>query len=226
MAKSKRTNVAIDGRCDDKIVVNVPGGRVSFSILFAFLEQNIAPETIYDSFGQLFSETVDNKYNPLNSNKKKKKKKKKKSKVRISGMSSGLKSMSISQMTDNSTISSHHSSLLSSSSSSSSSSSMETSSASSSSSSSSSVAFSKSSFSLSSTVFPSQTSSEIEMRREQISRLKALGIDLQSPADGTLPKIYRGKQKKPKRKVSGSISLNQQEKRRRKLRPMVSVNII
>ena len=54
------------------------------------------------------------------------------------------------------------------------------------------------------------------MRREQISRLKALGIDLQSPADGTLPKIYRGKQKKPKRKVSGSISLNQQEKKKEK----------
>ena len=198
------------------IVVNVPGGRVSFFILFAFLEQNIAPETIYDSFGQLFSETVNDKYNPLNSNKKKKKKKKK-SKVRISGMSTGMKSMSISkQMTDNSTISSHQSSL-SSSSSSSSSSSMETSSASSSSSSSSSVmAFSKSSFSLSSTVFPSQTSSEIEFRRGAISRLKALGIDLQSPADGTLPKIYRGKQTKPKRKVSGSISLNQQEKKKEK----------
>jgi hypothetical protein len=54
------------------------------------------------------------------------------------------------------------------------------------------------------------------MRREQISRLKALGIDLQSPADGTLPKIYRGKQKKTKRKVSGSISLNQQEKKKEK----------
>ena len=54
------------------------------------------------------------------------------------------------------------------------------------------------------------------MRREQISRLKALGIDLQSPADGTLPKIYRGKQKQPKRKVSGSISLNQQEKKKEK----------
>ena len=54
------------------------------------------------------------------------------------------------------------------------------------------------------------------MRREQIARLKALGIDLQSPADGTLPKIYRGKQKKPKRKVSGSISLNQQVKKKEK----------
>ena len=54
------------------------------------------------------------------------------------------------------------------------------------------------------------------MRREQIARLKALGIDLQSPADGTLPKIYRGKHKKPKRKVLGSISLNQQEKKKEK----------
>ena len=52
------------------------------------------------------------------------------------------------------------------------------------------------------------------MRREQIAQLKALGIDLQSPADGTLPKIYRGKQKKPKWKVSGSISLNKQENKK------------